>query len=425
VTGHESGYTMTPVQSYVSDSNPTVIAQYCNGSRIPPEFAHGSFNVPPGISDATVPNPIFNLTPAATVDEGNNWINLTWGPLSLTNPTTTGTDGNYGGGSPLGNYSLASNSPAVDAVPKASSAGLAAPTTDFFGNPRPDPAVPTFVDIGAVEIQTGAIGKPALTSISPTSGVRGTTFGMTLTGTNLTYITAVNVNGTGVTCTLTGTSTATTATANCTITSTALLGGRLVSVTAFNGTSNTVPFTVVGATLATVAPNFGYLGTTVAMTFTGTNLTGTTAVNMGAPNNGVACTITGTSATTVTANCTIAAGAPIGTRNVYLVTPVGNTNTLTAPFTVEGTRLNSITPSSVSRSGANPHALTLSGLYMTGATQITVAGAGVTCTITGTPTATTVTANCTVTATAGLGGHAVRVVAPAGTSNAQTLTVTP
>jgi len=33
--------------------------------------------------DATVPNPIFNLTPAATVDEGNNWINIAWGPLAM------------------------------------------------------------------------------------------------------------------------------------------------------------------------------------------------------------------------------------------------------------------------------------------------------------------------------------------------------
>ena len=52
-----------------------------------------------------MPNPIFNLTPAATVDEGNNWINLSWGPLSLTNPTVAGADGNYGGGALLGNYS--------------------------------------------------------------------------------------------------------------------------------------------------------------------------------------------------------------------------------------------------------------------------------------------------------------------------------
>ena len=54
-----------------------------------------------------MPNPIFNLTPAATVDEGNNWINISWGPLAMTNPVTNGT---------LGNYALAAGSPARNYV---------------------------------------------------------------------------------------------------------------------------------------------------------------------------------------------------------------------------------------------------------------------------------------------------------------------
>src|SRR4029077_9104085 len=90
-----------------SKGNPNFVSSYCDGSRTPPEtpglLAMG-WSVPPGISDATVPNPIFNLTPAATVDEGNNWVNLRWGPLSLTNPSVAGGPyGNYGGGLPLGN----------------------------------------------------------------------------------------------------------------------------------------------------------------------------------------------------------------------------------------------------------------------------------------------------------------------------------
>jgi len=32
--------------------------------------------------------PLFNLTAGATVDEGNTWINIKWGPLALTNPVT-------------------------------------------------------------------------------------------------------------------------------------------------------------------------------------------------------------------------------------------------------------------------------------------------------------------------------------------------
>jgi len=119
-------------------SNPLVVSQYCNGSRVPPELGSMGYQVPPGISDATVPNPIFNLTPAATVDEGNNWINISWGPLAMTNPVT---------GAQLGNYALASSSPAIDFIPCTVTLGGCqatnevghAPTTDFFGNPRPNP----------------------------------------------------------------------------------------------------------------------------------------------------------------------------------------------------------------------------------------------------------------------------------------------
>jgi len=160
---HASGFQLAPTYSILTNpsenalgtnnllaANPTVVSQFCNGSRTPPEFAAGTFNVPPGISDATVPNPIFNLTPSATVDEGNNWVNLTWGPLTLTNPVT---------GTILGNYSLAANSRAIDYIPTTSAAGAAAPKTDFFGNPRPDAA--GRVDVGAVEYQ-GALTIAAL-----------------------------------------------------------------------------------------------------------------------------------------------------------------------------------------------------------------------------------------------------------------------
>ncbi len=140
-------------------TNPTVVSQYCNGSRTPPEFAAGTWNVPPGIADATVPNPLFNLTPAATVDEGNNWINMTWGPLAEANPVT---------GTTLGNYALAAGSPAIDHIPFTfyTTTLTVAPTlsADFFGNPRPD-ASKTAVDVGAVEYQT-----PANTPIGSVTG---------------------------------------------------------------------------------------------------------------------------------------------------------------------------------------------------------------------------------------------------------------
>ncbi len=167
-SNHDSGITLAPMYSVLTDatdypglnnlaSNPTFVGQYCNGSRVPPENGGMGYQVPPGISDATIPNPIFNLTPGATVDEGNNWINMSWGPLSLTNPVT---------GTTLGNYSLALNSPAIDYVPTSAPTFAVTPSTDFFGNPRPDPAVPTRFDIGAVEYQ----GKDTIAALGVTGG---------------------------------------------------------------------------------------------------------------------------------------------------------------------------------------------------------------------------------------------------------------
>jgi len=163
-TNHGSGFTLAPIYSVLTGtgpgasslaaqgytgsnnlgSNPTVLSQYCNGSRTPPEFKSSGYQVPPGISDATVPNPVFNLQPAATVDEGNNWINISWGPLAVTNTTAAA------GSGPLGNYALALGSPAIDAGSDAS-----APRDDFFGNARPQG---TEFDIGAVEFVGAAVG---------------------------------------------------------------------------------------------------------------------------------------------------------------------------------------------------------------------------------------------------------------------------
>src|SRR2546425_912847 len=80
--------------------NSPVIAQYCNGARVPPENCSSQldqatcrgFNAPPGRSETTGLSPVFqfnNITPTATVDEGNNWLNLTYGPLTLSRPNVT------------------------------------------------------------------------------------------------------------------------------------------------------------------------------------------------------------------------------------------------------------------------------------------------------------------------------------------------
>jgi hypothetical protein len=175
-----SGFSLSPTYSvltsttgYTSGNNsstaPPVVAQYCNGSRVPPECTptsggcggiHG-FGVPPGIPDSIAGAPLFSLVPSATVDEGNNWINVSWGPLSLTNPSLTGgvPYNNYGGGPALGNYNLTA---AIDTVPS----GQPHPATDFFGNPRPETGGDGNFDPGAVEFEGAAV---AVASVTPTS----------------------------------------------------------------------------------------------------------------------------------------------------------------------------------------------------------------------------------------------------------------
>jgi hypothetical protein len=175
---HASGSTLVPIWSLITtgyttgqgniNGNPTVVANYCNGSRVPPECStaqgcggpHG-FGVPPGIPDSLAGAPLFSFVPSATVDEGNNWINVSWGPLALSNTSVTGgTYGNYGGGPALGNYVLQPASIGVSAIPCPANArpcvppgfatGITTPLTDFFGHPRPDGN--GAFDMGAVEI---------------------------------------------------------------------------------------------------------------------------------------------------------------------------------------------------------------------------------------------------------------------------------
>jgi hypothetical protein len=93
------------------------------------------------------------LTPVATVDEGNNWINLRWGPLSLLNPVTNVV---------LANYGPASSSSVIGLIPNGTAEYIAAPALDFYGNAR---KTNKSVDAGAVEYVA-----PAIAIVSVTGG---------------------------------------------------------------------------------------------------------------------------------------------------------------------------------------------------------------------------------------------------------------
>ena len=88
------------------------------------------------------------------MDEGNNWVNLGWGPLSLSNAAS------YTGSgmmlAALGDYSIQPGSPAQDDIPLSSPNGVLAPDHDFFNNPRKQPNTGA-VDVGAVELQVALL----------------------------------------------------------------------------------------------------------------------------------------------------------------------------------------------------------------------------------------------------------------------------
>ncbi len=139
-------------------TNPGLVSQYCNGSRVPPEGGGMGWQVPPGTNESNaLPTPVFSLTPAGTVDEGNNWINMSWGPLSLlaTNGQTV-----------LGNYALTATSAVIDTIPTSEPNFSLVPSLDFFGNPRPETGGDKKFDPGAVEFGSA----PPVAVLSVTGG---------------------------------------------------------------------------------------------------------------------------------------------------------------------------------------------------------------------------------------------------------------
>jgi hypothetical protein len=146
-------------------------------------------------------SPVFtldNIRPAATVDEGQNWINLSYGPLTLGTPTATAPTPaelmltSAAVGTAGGAYSIPGASPAMNG---GANANLPATTAhDFFGNLRPRTAANP-ADIGAVEF-VAPVG-PAIASVTPAS----LAFGNVATGSTSTVqtLTLHNTGGSALT----------------------------------------------------------------------------------------------------------------------------------------------------------------------------------------------------------------------------------
>jgi hypothetical protein len=161
---------------------------------------------------------------------------------------------------------------------------------------------------------------------------------VTLVGTNFSAAgLAVNVSGSGVTATNVTYVDATHVTANLVVDANASLnngGARNVTVTTAGGTSGSRTFTISNpptATLTSISPTSGTHGTTVNVTFTGTNFT-TAGSSINISGTGVTPTITSATPTQLVASFVITSGAATGSRFVSVTTPRNTTATKT--FTV-------------------------------------------------------------------------------------------
>ena len=241
------------------------------------------------------------------------------------------------------------------------------------------------------------IPAPIISSLSPTSGLVGTT--VVIIGTSFMGATAVSFNGTAATFTV---NSATQLTA--TVPAGATTGN--VAITTPGGTSNTAVFTVLPAAPAIISlgPTSGTTGTSV--TITGTNLTGATAVSF----NGTAATFTVNSVTQLTA--TVPTGATTG--NVTVITPGGTSNGLVFAVTVPASTISSLSPTS----GTVGTVVVITGSNFTGTTAVSFNGAGATFNLNS---ATQLTATVPAGATSG----SVVVATPGGTSNGLAFTVIP
>ncbi len=177
------------------------------------------------------------------------------------------------------------------------------------------------------------LAMPTISSVSPSQAAQGQTLGATITGTNLLGVTTVGF-GSGVTVNSFSVDSDAQITASITISSSATVGARDVSVTNAAGTATlTSGFTVNQAppTISSVNPNQGLQGQTLDVTIWGSYFTGASAISFGPDTTVNSYNIN--SSVQIVANITIGGSAAPGLRNVSVTTP-GGTATLTNGFAV-------------------------------------------------------------------------------------------
>jgi hypothetical protein len=229
--------------------------------------------------------------------------------------------------------------------------GLCGPTDLTVSNAAPGGGTATLA--GAFTVNNAV---PKITAVSPSSGQRGKSTAITITGTDLVAGFTTVSAGNGITTASLTAINATQMTSSFVISRSAILGARDLTVTTGppGGGSSTLAagFTVQNPVpvASGIAPQSGVLGQTLNVVVTGSDLfTGATTADFGAGIT-VNSSSVDTSGTRLTANISISADAAAGNRSITLSNPApgGGTAVLADAFLVGNPvpTLTSVSPAS-------------------------------------------------------------------------------
>ncbi len=249
-------------------------------------------------------------------DSGNNRVRLIGSDTLITTIAGTGALGFSGDGGPATSATLAS--PAALAIDGGGNLLLA----DYSNNRVRRIAATTSTTL------------PMVTGVSPFYSKRGTSFSATITGTNLSGVTAVTFSGTGLTASISQGATSTSIALTITVDASAPLGPHVVALTKSNGDFTTFrSFTVVAPPVnGGIFPLSGPQGFSIQTMVVGLGLTGVTAVNIS--GTGVtAAVLTGAVDSAAPILIAIDADAAPGPRQISLITDSGTLPNF-ADFTV-------------------------------------------------------------------------------------------
>jgi len=176
---------------------------------------------------------------------------------------------------------------------------------------------------------------PTLTSVTPNSGILGTTVAITIDGIN--FVAPLTINaGSGIFAPILNAVSPTQASLTISINSNAALGLRDLTVTSPAGTSNPVTFTInpVPAVLNSITPNQAGQGSTVEMSLIGSGFNAPMTVDAGLGIT--ASNVVVLSAISAKATLAISDTAALGVRNLTVTTSANTSNprslTIVPPF---------------------------------------------------------------------------------------------